>query len=51
MEKVEMLPPQDPDGTQTIHEDLIVSKTRIMDIIEQGLLKTMTWLMAEKENN
>ena len=22
-----------------------------MDIIEQGLLKTLTWLMAEKENN
>ena len=26
MEKVEMLPPQDPDGTQTIHDNLIVSK-------------------------
>jgi len=25
MLKVDMLPPQDPDGTQTIHENLIVS--------------------------
>jgi hypothetical protein len=51
MEKAELLPPQDPDGTQTLHEDLIVSHDHIIRVLTDGLMKTLTWLMAEKQTN
>lgn len=28
-----------------------MSKDHIVNILEQGLLKTLTWIMAERENN
>jgi hypothetical protein len=49
MDKAEMLPPQDPDATQTLHENLIVSHDHIVKILTEGLMKTLVWLMAEKQ--
>ena len=50
MEKAESTPPRDPDGTHTLHEDLIVSQARICQILTDSLLKTLTWILAEKQN-
>lgn len=46
IEKAELEPPQDPDGTECIHPNLIVSHERIVQILTEGLLTTLTWLMA-----
>lgn len=48
IEKAEMEPPQDPDGTECIHANLIVSHERIVQILTDGLLTTLTWLMSQK---
>jgi len=50
LEKAESTPPRDPDGTHTLHEDLIVSQARVCQILTDGLLKTLTWILAEKSN-
>jgi len=49
MDKAELSPPQDPDGTQTLHENLVISHEKVVKILTEGLLKTLTWLMAEKQ--
>ena len=49
LEKAEMLPPQDPYGNQTMVPDLLVAHAKILKILEDALVKTMTWLMTEKE--
>lgn len=49
MEKAESEPPQDPNGTQTLHPDLLITQIRVMEILETTLLKTLTWLVAEKQ--
>lgn len=49
MEKAELPVPQDPFGEETVHADLIILQEKVKEIIEQGLLKTLTWLMAEKQ--
>jgi len=33
-----------------LHPDLVVSAGRIVEILSEGLSKTLVWLMAEKEN-
>lgn len=50
MDKAEMLPPKDPFGSDTMHPDLIISNQVLLKIIEDSLLKTMSWLLAEKIN-
>jgi hypothetical protein len=50
MDKAESTPPRDPDGTHTLHEDLVVSQARICQILTDSLLKTLTWILAEKQN-
>ena len=49
LEKAEMLPPQDPYGKETMAADLVIAHDRILKMLEDSLLKTMTWLMAEKQ--
>jgi len=44
-----MEPPCDPEGNPTMANELIITLDRIMDILEQGLSKTLTWIMAEKQ--
>ena len=42
-----MEPPNDPMGTPCLCADLTVDEARIIEILEQGLHKTLTWIMAE----
>ena len=49
MEKAVMTPPQDPYGEQTMVPDLLVQHEKILQILADGMKKTLTWLMAEKE--
>ena len=44
-----MLPPQDPYGNQTMVADLLIAHDKILKILQDALVKTMTWLTAEKE--
>ena len=44
-----MLPPQDPYGNQTMVPDLLIAHAKILKILQDSIMKTMTWLMAEKE--
>ena len=48
IEKAEKEVPQDPYGAETMHADLIIKAEQIFRILEGTLLKTLTWLMAEK---
>jgi len=45
-----MEPPCDPQGQQTMVEGLIIPQARVVEILESALLKTLTWLCAEKSN-
>lgn len=45
-----MEPPCDPQGNQTMVEGLIISLERVIEILESALMKTLTWLCAEKSN-
>ena len=44
-----MVPPHDPYGEQTMVPDLLIAHDKILKILQDALVKTMTWLMAEKE--
>ena len=50
MEKASKRVPQDPDGNETMHADLVISAEQIIDMLEQTLHKNLTWLLAEKQN-
>ena len=50
MEKSEMRPPQDPYGNQTMVPDLVIDHAKILKMLEDALVKTMKWLMTDKEN-
>ena len=49
LQKAEMEPPHDPEGNATMHADLITDKTRIMEILVEGMNTCLTWIMAEKQ--
>ena len=49
LEKAEMKPPQDPEGIDTLHPDLILTKDRMVEILEKALAITMDWLVQEKK--
>ena len=49
MEKAEMQPPKDPEGNECREPDLIVSKDRIIEILEKALKITVEWLIVEKD--
>lgn len=51
MEKATKPVPQDPDGTETIYPGLIISAEQITEILEQTMAKSLTWLLAEKQNH
>jgi hypothetical protein len=50
LQKAEMEPPCDPQGNQTMVEGLIISLERVIEILDSALMKTLTWLCAEKSN-
>ena len=50
LEKAEMLPPKDPYGADTMHPDLIIGNENLYKIVEDSLMKTLSWLLSEKIN-
>lgn len=44
-----MEPPRDPMGNSTLMDNLNIPLDRIIEILDSGLLKTLTWIMAEKQ--
>ena len=50
MDKAEMKPPKDPYGNDTMHPDLLIQAIALHKIVETSLMKTMSWLLAEKIN-
>lgn len=46
--KAAMLPPQDPEGENTMVPDLILSQQKIIDILEKALTIVLDWLISEK---
>ena len=49
IEKADMSPPKDPEGVDCLHPDLMLSKERIIAILEKALDITLDWLIAEKK--
>jgi hypothetical protein len=43
-----MSPPKDPEGIDCLYPDLLISKERIIEILEKALEITMDWLIQEK---
>lgn len=50
MEKAAMEPPQDPEGNATLHPDLLLIESKVIDILQDALDKTLIWLVSEKNN-
>ncbi len=50
MEKAQMLPPKDPYGNDTMHADLILANEGLLKIVQDSLMKTLSWLLSEKIN-
>jgi len=44
-----MEPPHDPEGNMTMQPDLLIKPERIVEILENALLTTLTWLMSDKQ--
>jgi hypothetical protein len=49
LEKAGSLPPQDPEGANCLLPDLILTKERIMEILNKALDITMDWLIQEQQ--
>ena len=45
-----MQPPKDPYGTDTMHPNLIIENENLYKIVEESLMKTLSWLLSEKIN-
>lgn len=43
-----MLPPKDPESNDCLFPDLLLSKERIIEILEKALDITLDWLIDEK---
>ena len=50
MEKAEMSPPKDPYGNNTMHANLFIANEGLHKILEDSLMKTLSWLLSEKIN-
>ena len=49
IEKAEMKPPKDPEGENTLHPDLTLTRERMGEILEKAINIVMDWLVAEKK--
>ena len=49
LQKAEMEPPRDPEGECTMHADLLLLQSRIVEILQNALSQTLTWILAEKQ--
>lgn len=45
-----MLPPQDPDGHETLNKDMIITKEEVIRILASARDKCLEWLLQEKNN-
>jgi len=48
LDKAALQPPKDPEGEDTLVPDLLVSKDRIIEILEKALEVCLDWLIVEK---
>ena len=44
-----MKPPKDPEGENTLHPDLTLTRERMGEILEKAINVVMDWLVAEKK--
>jgi DNA repair ATPase RecN len=51
LEKAKASPPQDPEGTNCLIPDLILTKERLVEIVNRALNVTMEWLISEKQSH
>jgi hypothetical protein len=49
LDKAGSLPPQDPEGANCLIPNLILTKERLMEILNKALDITMDWLIQEKQ--
>ena len=49
LDKAGSLPPQDPEGANCLLPELILTKERLMEILNKALDITMDWLIQEKQ--
>ncbi len=47
LQKAEMEPPHDPEGSKTMWPDLIIKPEKIVEILENALFTCLTWLRSE----
>ena len=43
-----MEPPRDPEGQCTMHADLLLQQSRIVEVLQNALNQTLTWILSEK---
>ena len=48
LEKAALLPPKDPEGEDTLTPDLMLTKDKMISILEKALSTTLEWLLTEK---
>ena len=44
-----MEPPNDPYGNATLCAELTIVRERVVEILDSGLHKALTWIMTEKQ--
>lgn len=44
-----MEPPCDPEGRPTMQDGLCITLERVMEVLDEGLTKVLTWIMTEKQ--
>lgn len=49
LDKASMLPPKDPEGEDCLIPELILTKERLLEILEKALDVTLDWLIQEKQ--
>ena len=51
MDKAAALPPQDPDGDNTVHPDLTFTKDKIIGMLENCLQVALDWMLEEMKSH
>ena len=49
LDNANLLPPKDPEGADVMVADLILTKDRIVEILERALDVVSDWLIEQKE--
>jgi hypothetical protein len=51
LEKAKKFPPEDPDGTKVLEEDLIIKHHEIKDLVDNFYQKMFNWISSVKEDS